>query len=99
MVPLAEAIGDHPRVDLLHVDIQGGEADLSPTRSTSSRSASATWSSAPTREPSKGACSRRCSRAGWKLEIERPAIFAVLDGEPSTTIDGVQGWRNPRLRP
>ena len=35
----------------------------------------------------------------WRLEIERPAILA-LDGDgPSTTVDGVQGWRNLDLVP
>jgi hypothetical protein len=33
---------------------------------------------------------------GWILEIERPAILS-LAGAPVVTVDGVQGWRNPRL--
>jgi hypothetical protein len=35
--------------------------------------------------------------AGWKLEIERPAVLHLNGPTPFTYIDGVQGWRNPRL--
>ena len=28
MIPLDEVIGSRPRIDLLHLDIQGGEANL-----------------------------------------------------------------------
>jgi len=35
--------------------------------------------------------------AKWKLEIERPAIISLLGDGPLVTVDGVQGWRNPRL--
>jgi hypothetical protein len=37
--------------------------------------------------------------SGWELEIERPAIFVLEPGGPRITVDGVQGWRNPRLLP
>ena len=36
---------------------------------------------------------------GWKLEIERPAILGFSEKGPYVTVDGVQGWRNPRLLP
>ena len=36
--------------------------------------------------------------AGWKLEIERPAIID-LSGAPTVVVDGVQGWRNLALVP
>ena len=35
--------------------------------------------------------------AGWALEIERPAIFSLQSGRAQITVDGVQGWRNPKL--
>jgi hypothetical protein len=35
--------------------------------------------------------------AGWKLEIERPSVFKITQDGLSTTVDGVQGWRNPFL--
>ncbi|MFC6477505.1 hypothetical protein ACFQDN_14635 [Pseudomonas asuensis] len=33
---------------------------------------------------------------GWVLEIERPAVLQVGE-KPNVLVDGVQGWRNPRL--
>lgn len=37
--------------------------------------------------------------SGWHLEIERPAIFRIENGQPLATVDSVQGWRNPGLLP
>ena len=37
--------------------------------------------------------------AGWLLEMERPALLTLHAGAPIVTVDGVQGWRNPRLLP
>jgi len=37
--------------------------------------------------------------AGWRLEMERPAILAFGAKGPEVVTDGVQGWRNPMLRP
>lgn len=31
---------------------------------------------------------------GWRLEIERPCIFGLVDGRPQIQVDGVQGWVN-----
>jgi hypothetical protein len=97
MVPLAELISDYPKLDLLHIDIQGGEAalvrDCLPLLSekvayivigTHSRQI-------------EGQIIADMLAAGWTLEIERPAIFAIQSGQPVVTVDGVQGWRNPRL--
>ena len=35
--------------------------------------------------------------AGWVLEIERACDFTILPSGPETVMDGIQGWRNPRL--
>lgn len=37
--------------------------------------------------------------AGWHLEMERPAMFEIADGQPRVRVDGVQGWRNIALLP
>ena len=37
--------------------------------------------------------------AGWRLEIERPAMINLESGTPVVRVDGVQGWRNPYLLP
>jgi len=99
LVPVHTLVSGHDRVDLMHVDIQGGEADL-------------VEGSLPVLAE-KVAClvigthgrglERRLRTAlggaGWVLEIERPAIFKMHITGPRLKIDGLQGWRNPRLLP
>ena len=97
MVSLKEAMGNYSKVDLVHMDIQGGEAmlveeciDLLTDRvrylviGTHSR-------------PIEGQLFDVLLKARWELEIERPAVFRIVDGKPITNIDGIQGWRNPRF--
>jgi hypothetical protein len=99
MISLAEVIGIHPKLDLLHIDIQGGEAalirDCLPLLServayivvgTHSRQI-------------EGQIMGDLLSAGWHLEVERPAILMIHEHRPVVTVDGVQGWRNPRLCP
>ena len=99
MIALLEVAAPHARIDLLHIDIQGGEADLIvgclPIISekvvyvlvgTHSRQI-------------EGRIMETLFQVGWKLEIERPAIFSLEAGLPQITVDGVQGWRNPNLSP
>jgi hypothetical protein len=97
MVPLAEALGSHRRVDLLHMDIQGGEADLVADTIELLTERVAYVVIGTHSRAIEGRLIETLLAAGWQLEIERPAIFAVVDGQPQTTVDGVQGWRNPRL--
>lgn len=99
MMPLSRAIGERPRVDLLHMDIQGGEADL--VRGTLALlTERLAYVVIGTHSRSlEGQLMDLFLNAGWQLEIERPAIFHLSGGRPQTTVDGVQGWRNPRLLP
>ncbi len=97
MVPLAEAIGDHRRVDLLHMDIQGGEAELVKQTVPLLNERFAYIVIGTHSRIIEGQLLETLLDAGWKLEIERPAIFRVVDGRPQTTVDGVQGWRNPKF--
>jgi FkbM family methyltransferase len=99
MIPLAKVVEQHPRIDLLHVDIQGGEADLIagclPTLSdriaylvigTHSRQI-------------EGRLFDSLLQKEWRLEMERPALLSLANGVPIVTVDGVQGWRNMKLLP
>jgi FkbM family methyltransferase len=97
MVSLSDAMGNNSKVDLIHMDIQGGEAmlveeciDLLTDRvrylviGTHSR-------------PIEGQLFDVLLKAGWELEVERPAIFRIVAGKPITDVDGIQGWRNPKF--
>ena len=35
--------------------------------------------------------------AGWRLDIERPALYQHQLSPLSVTVDGAQGWINPKL--
>lgn len=96
MVPL-EDIAAGKLLDLLHIDIQGGEADyvrscLPDMNALVRRVVIGTHS-----REIEGSIMTTLLEAGWRLEIERPAIFSLATGRPVITVDGVQGWANPRL--
>ena len=99
MLPLADVIGAHARIDLLHVDIQGGEADLVADCMNVLDERVAMLLIGTHSRQIEGALFERLQSAGWRLEIERPAILSLVGGTPETTVDGVQGWRNPALLP
>jgi hypothetical protein len=99
MVPLSKLMDEErPKLDLLHIDIQGGEADLVHN--------SLNLINDHVRYMVIGTHSREIEgrlfadliAAGWYLEIERPAVLN-LDQAPKVVIDGVQGWRNRLLLP
>jgi FkbM family methyltransferase len=99
MVPLREVIGDNERLDLLHIDIQGGEADLvAQTRQLLTERVAYLVIGTHSREI-EGRLFGTFASDTWRLEIERPAILALNADKPSTLVDGVQGWRNLSLLP
>ena len=97
MIALGDIVRAHPRIDLLHIDIQGGEADLiaaclQPLKQCVSYIVVGTHS-----RQIEGRIFDSLLAEGWILEIERPAILNVETSVPFVTVDGVQGWRNPTL--
>jgi hypothetical protein len=97
MVPLDEAIGDRPQIDLIHIDIQGGETAL-VEESLDLLSRKVGYLVIGTHSRSiEGRLMDTLLGAGWVLEIERPAIFWIEDGRPVTVVDGLQGWKNPTI--
>jgi hypothetical protein len=99
MVPLSHLVDDErPVLDLLHIDIQGGEADLvHDSLDFINNHVKYMFIGTHSREI-EGRLFTDLIAAGWHLEIERPAILN-LDPSPKVVIDGVQGWRNCRLLP
>jgi FkbM family methyltransferase len=95
-IGVTEALSDFNHVDLLHIDIQGGEADAIE--------AAIEPMSAKVRYLVIGTHSREIegrlisvlSQSGWKLEIEKPCQFDVGD-RLTLRADGTQGWRNAAL--
>lgn len=89
--PLADLAGDQP-VDLLHIDIQGGETDFVTANFADidryvQRMLIGTHS-----RVIEGDLQRFLLDKGWGLEMERPCIFGLVNGAPQIHVDGVQGW-------
>lgn len=97
MVPLGDLAADRDRIDLLHVDIQGGEADLVAGTLELLRSKVAYLVVGTHSRQIEGRLFELLLGSGWRLEMERPAILDVAG--PVVIVDGVQGWRNPSLLP
>ncbi|MEZ2331796.1 FkbM family methyltransferase [Mesorhizobium sp. RCC_202] len=91
--PLSEIVENKP-VDLLHIDIQGGEADfIDAAIADLNRFVRYIVIGTHSRQIEGRIMSTLLSQ-GWKLEMERPAIINLADGQPQIRVDGVQGWRN-----
>ena len=97
IIPLPEVISDYSKVDLVHIDIQGGEADL-VEKSISLLSEKVSYLVIGTHSRSiEGQLFDTLVNAGWLLEVERPAILHITEGKPIVRIDGIQGWVNPKF--
>ena len=99
VIPLEEAMRGHERIDLLHIDIQGGEADLVRDTLSLLRDKVAYIVIGTHSRPIEGQLFGHLAGSDWKLEVERPAIVELTDAGPRTLVDGVQGWRNRALAP
>ncbi|KQV83974.1 FkbM family methyltransferase [Rhizobium sp. Root1220] len=84
-------------VDLLHIDIQGGEADFVQSTLVDLNSLVRYILVGTHSREIEGRLMAILRNAGWQLEMDRAAIITILDGRPQISVDGVQAWRNPRL--
>jgi hypothetical protein len=97
-VSIEEVIGDRPRIDLLHIDIQGGETSLiRDSLDVLNRKVAYIVVGTHSRAIDGQIIDFLSRDGGWMLEIERPCIFSIEGGTLLTRIDGVQGWRNARM--
>jgi hypothetical protein len=97
MIPLRKLIAGHARIDLLHIDIQGGEADFVASCLEDMQRTVAYVVIGTHSRQIEGRILDTMLGDTWALEMERPAIVNIRDGHPHLQIDGVQGWRNRRL--
>ena len=99
MVPLARMIDEASTLDLLHIDIQGGEADLVRDSLELINSRVSYLCIGTHSRQIEGRLFESLIAAGcWHLEIERPARLELY-ANPKVIVDGIQGWRNTRLVP
>jgi hypothetical protein len=97
MVSLESAIGVLDRIDLLHIDIQGGEANLIESCLPILNEKVAYVLIGTHSKHIEGRLYDILTSAGWTIEMERPAFYVVDSGKPQLSVDGVQAWRNPRF--
>lgn len=84
-------------IDLLHIDIQGAEADfvagnMDDMKTHVRRVLIGTHSRAI-----EGRLDTLFMAQGWRLEMDRPVIAPLQNGVSTLHIDGVQMWANPEL--
>jgi hypothetical protein len=99
MIPLSEVIGTHKKLDLLHIDIQGGELDLIKNSLDVLRQGVAYMVIGTHSREIDGLLVDCLVRDGWRLEVERPSFITLTTDGPKVNTDGVQGWRNMHLLP
>ncbi|MDL2285939.1 FkbM family methyltransferase [Desulfococcaceae bacterium OttesenSCG-928-F15] len=97
MIALENLTKPFDRIDLLHIDIQGGEFDLIQDCVYLLNKKVAYMVIGTHSKQIEGNLFETLLNAGWDLEMERPAIFQIVNGKPITTVDGLQGWRNRKL--
>jgi hypothetical protein len=85
-------------IDFVHVDIQGAELDLViEIFGFLCSSVRYMFIGTHSKQIEAGLFDTFACGGSWKLEMERPAIFRLVDGKPVVTADGVQAWRNAAL--
>jgi hypothetical protein len=99
MLSLEQVVAQHARIDLLHIDIQGSEADLVAACLSLLDQKVAYLLIGTHSRAIEGRLFDILLGAGWHLEIERPCLLHLTERAPLTHVDGVQGWRNPALLP
>lgn len=95
IVDVSELIRDEPKLDFLHVDIQGAELGLlTEIFELLCKKVRYVFIGTHSKQIEGGLFDLFSRRDIWKLEMERAAIFKLSNGRPIVTADGVQAWRN-----
>ena len=93
-LPLSELV-EEGSIDLLHIDIQGGECDFVISNFFDINRLVRRLLIGTHSRVIEGKIFDFLLAHGWKLEMERPCVFALSDGRPQIRVDGVQLWCNP----
>ncbi len=99
LIGIDELSRERGRIDLLHIDIQGGEADfVEGSLDALQRSVSTMLIGTHSRQI-EGKLFKMLFAEGWKLETEKAALLELNNSGPYVRMDGVQFWRNTSLLP
>jgi len=97
MIALAEIVAGERRIDLVHIDIQGGEVGVVEACLDVLNEKVAYVLIGTHSRQIEGRLFDLMIAAGWELDMERPAFLDINHPVPLISVDGVQGWKNPRL--
>jgi FkbM family methyltransferase len=95
VVDIEALVKEEVKLDFMHVDIQGAELQLlTELLDMLCRKVRYVFIGTHSKQIEAGLFDLFLGTGGWKLEMERPAIFGLIDGKPVVTCDEVQAWRN-----
>jgi FkbM family methyltransferase len=98
MIALSDIIIENGKLDLLHIDIQGGEDDLLRDSIETCNSSVSYIVIGTHSRFIEGTLEKLMFNNDWVLEVDRPAISSLENGVQTLRVDGVQGWRNRRIK-
>jgi len=99
VIDIGNLLKDEPRIDLVHIDIQGAELDLlREVFSLLCEKVRYVFIGTHSKQIEAGLFEIFLTNGHWKLEMERAAIFHISDGVPVVIGDGIQAWRNVRFQ-
>jgi hypothetical protein len=96
--PLSE-LSQGNNINLLHIDIQGGETDFVRASFTEINTYVHRMLIGTHSRAIEGDLQRFMLDKGWLLEMDRGVLVEIIDGKPETRVDGIQGWLNPKFNP
>jgi FkbM family methyltransferase len=99
IVTLEDFVDKGEVIDLVHMDIQGVEADFIDNCAQTMNDIVCYVVVGTHSRQIEGRIFQTMVDNGWVLEVERPGLLELTGPTPAMRVDGVQGWRNPRLRP
>ena len=95
VVDIGALIGGEKILDFLHVDIQGAELGLlTEMFDLLCKKVRYIFIGTHSKQIEGGLFDLFMRNKSWTLEMERAAIFSLVDGRPIVQVDGVQAWRN-----
>lgn len=91
---LASVLTGLDHVDVMHVDIQGGEYELIRDNAELLKRTTRYLVIGTHSRQIEGELIALLASAGWKLEVEEPCAFDIKHPNHAVQVDGTQGWRN-----
>lgn len=98
VVDISALLRNEKMLDFMHVDIQGAELDLlTELFDFLCKRVRYIFIGTHSKQIEGGLFELFMSKKVWKLEMERPAIFVLIDGRPVVKTDGVQAGETVHL--